>query len=137
VDAKGFCHRQYRLIPNGLVHNYTCDTRNRLPGVAVSHRPLPLYYNAAMRLLLAIWRAIQTFLETLWRVTRQLFHEVAGAAFLLLSISGGFSTWRYWKSRPTDAHGAAGLWSIGLAAAFTLMMAAFSVASFRSARRVR
>ncbi|HUJ75844.1 MAG TPA: hypothetical protein VL359_13340 [bacterium] len=90
-----------------------------------------------MRLLLAIWRAIQSFLATLWRVARQLFHEVAGAAFLLLAVSGAVSTWRYWKLRPSDAHGAAGLWSIGLAAAFTFMMAAFSVASFRSARRVR
>jgi glycerol uptake facilitator-like aquaporin len=90
-----------------------------------------------MRMLLAIWRAIQTFLETLWRVARQLFHEVAGAAFLLLSFSGAFSAWRYWKSRPPNAHGATGLWSIGVAVAFTLMMAAFSVASFRSARRVR
>jgi len=90
-----------------------------------------------MRLLVALWRALQTFLRTLWRVTRQLFHEVAGAAFLLLACSGAFSTWRYWKSRPPDAHGIAGLWSVGLAASFTLMMAAFSVASFRSARRVR
>ena len=90
-----------------------------------------------MRFLLAVWRAIQTFLETVWRVTRQLFHEVAGAAFLLLSCGGALSTWRYWKSRPPDAHGAAGLWSVGLGASFTVMMVAFSVASFRSARRVR
>jgi glycerol uptake facilitator-like aquaporin len=90
-----------------------------------------------MRVLVALWRALQTFLATLWRVTRQLFHEAAGTAFLLLAFGGGLSTWRYWKSRPPDAHGAAGLWSIGLAAGFTLMMAAFSIASFRSARRVR
>jgi glycerol uptake facilitator-like aquaporin len=90
-----------------------------------------------MRVLVALWRAIQTFLETLWRVTRQLFHEVAGAAFLLLSLSGAISTWRYWKARPPGAPAGSELWSVGLAVSFTLMMAAFSVASFRSARRVR
>ncbi|HVN09280.1 MAG TPA: hypothetical protein VMV61_09920 [Patescibacteria group bacterium] len=90
-----------------------------------------------MRFLAALWRALQAFLQTVWRVLRQLFHEVAGAAFLLLAVSGAISTWRYWKLRPPDSHGPAGLWSIALAAAFTLMMAAFSVASFRSARRVR
>jgi len=90
-----------------------------------------------MRLLLALWRAIQTFLDTLWRVARQLFHEVAGAAFLLLTFSGAFSTWRYWKSLPPGTHAPSQFWAVGLAASFTLMMGAFSISSFRSARRVR
>jgi len=90
-----------------------------------------------MRLLLALWRAVQTFLDTLWRVARQLFHEVTGAAFLLLALGGALSTWRYWRSLPPGSHAPSQFWSIGLAAAFTLMMAAFSVSSFRSARRVR
>ncbi len=90
-----------------------------------------------MRLLFALWRAIQAFLATVWRVTRQLFHEVAGAAFLLLALSGAISTWRYWRSLPPDAHAPSQFWAVGLAASFTLMMAAFSISSFRSARRVR
>ncbi|HTQ86914.1 MAG TPA: hypothetical protein VMI93_11925 [Candidatus Solibacter sp.] len=90
-----------------------------------------------MRLLVALWRAIRTFLDTLWRVTRQLFHEVAGSAFLLLSFGGGLSTWRYWRALPPGSHAPSQFWAVGLAASFTLMMAAFSVSSFRSARRVR
>ena len=90
-----------------------------------------------MRLFLALWRAIQTFLDTLWRVTRQLFHEAAGAAFLLLSFGGALSTWRYWKSLPPGSHALSQFWAVGLAASFTLMMAVFSISSFRSARRVR
>jgi hypothetical protein len=90
-----------------------------------------------MRLFLALWRAIQTFLDTLWRVTRQLFHEVAGAAFLLLAAGGALSTWRYWRSLPPGAHAPSQFWAVGIAASFTLMMAAFSLSSFRSARRVR
>jgi hypothetical protein len=90
-----------------------------------------------MRLLLALWRALETFLITLWRVTRQLFHEVTGAAFLLLAIGGALSTWRYWRLLPPGAHALGEFWAVGLAASFTLMMAGFSVTSFRSARRVR
>ena len=90
-----------------------------------------------MPFLLALWQAVQTFLVTVWRVTRQLFHEVAGTAFLLLAAAGALSTWRYWKSRPAMPHAGSELWALCVAAAFTLMMAAFSVASFRSARRVR
>ncbi|HMD31622.1 MAG TPA: hypothetical protein VKG84_06915 [Candidatus Acidoferrales bacterium] len=85
----------------------------------------------------ALWRALVTFLETLWRVTRQLLHEVAGTAFLLLAASGALSTWRYWKSRPAMPPPGSELWSVGVAVTFTLAMVAFSVASFRSARRVR
>jgi glycerol uptake facilitator-like aquaporin len=98
-----------------------------------------LYYNRGMgvNVIVALWRALRTFLETLWRVTRQLFHEAAGTAFLLLALGGALSTWRYWKSRPAIPPVGSEFWAVSLAAMFTLMMAAFSVASFRSARRVR
>jgi len=91
----------------------------------------------SVQVIVALWRALQVFLATVWRVARQLFHETAGAAFLLLSVTGALSTWRYWKSRPAMPPAGPELWSVSLAAMFTLMMAAFSVASFRSARRVR
>jgi len=90
-----------------------------------------------MRVLLALWQALRAFLITLWRVTRQLFHEAAGTLFLLFAAAGAFSTWRYWKSRPALPPMGAEFRDVSLAAMFTLMMAAFSVASFRSARRVR
>jgi glycerol uptake facilitator-like aquaporin len=95
-----------------------------------------LYYNPIMewRFFVALWRAIQTFLATLWRVIRQLFHEAAGTMFLLLAVGGAVSTWRYWKQMTPGAHAP---WIVGLAAAFTAMMAYFALASFRSARRVR
>jgi glycerol uptake facilitator-like aquaporin len=91
----------------------------------------------SVRVIVALWRALQAFLKTVWRVTRQLFHEVAGAAFLLLAVTGALSTWRYWKSRPAMPPPGSELWAVSAAAVFTLMMTAFSVASFRSARRVR
>ncbi len=91
----------------------------------------------AVHVIVALWRAIRVFLETLWRVARQLFHEAAGTAFLLLAVGGALSTWRYWKSRPAIPPVGSEFWSVGLALMFTLMMAAFSIASFRSARRVR
>jgi glycerol uptake facilitator-like aquaporin len=91
----------------------------------------------SFRVILALWQALRTFLQTLWRVTRQLLHEAAGTAFLLLTATGALSAWRYWKSRPALPPAGPELWSVGVAVTFTLAMAAFSVASFRSARRVR
>jgi len=90
-----------------------------------------------MNVILALWQAIRTFLATLWRVVRQLFHEVAGAAFLLFAAGGAFSAWRYWKSRPAMPPMGTEFRDVLLSVMFTLMMAAFSIASFRSARRVR
>jgi len=89
------------------------------------------------RIFVAAWQAFLTFLRTFWRVIRQLFHEAAATAFLLLAASGAISTWRYWKSRPAIPHVGPELWSVSAAVVFTLAMAAFSLASFRSAKRVR
>jgi glycerol uptake facilitator-like aquaporin len=74
--------------------------------------------------------ALAAFFRSLWRVIRQLFHEVTGAFFLLFAVLGGVSAWRHWQ-RGSD------LWIFGIALAFTLMMAAFALAAFRSARRAR
>ena len=78
----------------------------------------------------ALVAALMAFVRSIWRVVRQLFHEVTGAFFLLFAVLGGVSAWRHWQ-RGSD------LWIFGMALAFTLMMAAFAVAAFRSARRAR
>jgi uncharacterized membrane protein YesL len=83
-----------------------------------------------MRLLLALLAALSTAFQNFWRVLRQLFHEVTGAFFVFFAIFGVVSAWRHWRR---NAEG----WLIALSVAFALMMAAFAVVSFRSARRVR
>ena len=84
----------------------------------------------ADRLIAALLAALAAFFRSIWRVTRQLFHEVTGAFFLLFAVVGGINAWRHWQ-RGSD------LWIFGMALAFTLMMTAFAVAAFRSARRAR
>lgn len=83
-----------------------------------------------MRAIGALVVALRGFLLTLWRVTRQLFHETAGALFVVFAAVGAASAWRAWQGNSPE-------WLIGLSIGFTLMMAGFAVASFRSARRVR
>ena len=83
-----------------------------------------------MRVIGALLAALGGFLLSLWRVLRQLFHEVAGALFVVFAVIGAAGAWREWRR---DAPG----WVIAVAAVFTLVMAYFAVASFRSARRVR
>lgn len=78
----------------------------------------------------ALGAAAGTLLRTLLRVARQLFHEVTGSLFVLFAVIGSVSAWRTWEK-------GAAQWKVGLAIGFALMMAAFAVASFRSARRVR
>ncbi len=84
----------------------------------------------SLRMIPALFQAALTFLRVLWRVTRQLFHEATGTVFFLFALVGGLSTWRAWRN-------ASALWLIGLPAFFTVMMGAFAITSFRSARRVR
>ena len=81
-------------------------------------------------MIAALLAALAEILRSLGRVLRQMFHEVTGAFFLLFAVVGGFSTWRYWQ-RGSE------LWILGIAVSFTVMMAAFAFAAFRSARRVR
>jgi hypothetical protein len=78
----------------------------------------------------AMLAALVAFFRSIGRVVRQLFHEVTGAFFLLFAAIGGASAWRHWQ-RGSE------MWVFGIALAFTLMMAAFAFAAFRSARRTR
>jgi len=82
------------------------------------------------RVIAALLAAANTFLHSLWRIARQLFHETVGALFFLFATLGGIAAWHEWQRRSPE-------WLIGLAIGFAAMMAAFAVASFRSARRVR
>jgi hypothetical protein len=78
----------------------------------------------------ALWRSIQVVLATVWRITRQLFHEITGALFGLFAAWAAFAAWRQWRQRPA-------LWLMALAIAYAVTMAAFAFAAFRRARRVR
>ena len=82
------------------------------------------------RTIVALYRGTRIFLATLWRVARQVFHETAGAIFLVFAITSGLGAWREWKH-------ASAAWIVAACVLFTLMMVAFSLTSFRDARRVR
>jgi hypothetical protein len=69
------------------------------------------------------------FFGRLWRAMRQVFHETTGAMFGVLAIAALMSAFRAWQ------HGSA-RWIIALPVAYAVLMAYFSVTSFRSARRV-
>jgi hypothetical protein len=77
-----------------------------------------------------LWRSTKTFLRALWKALRQFFHESTGALFAMFAFSGGIAVWRQW-------HHARVPWLLALAAGYALMMAAFAVTAFRSARKVR
>ncbi|HXW62582.1 MAG TPA: hypothetical protein VEJ45_08290 [Candidatus Acidoferrales bacterium] len=81
-------------------------------------------------LLPALWRSLVVTLRTLWRVARQLFHEATGALFGLFAAWAAFAVWKQWRQRPA-------LWLMAFAIAYSITMAAFAIASFRRARRVR
>jgi hypothetical protein len=82
------------------------------------------------QMMRAFIRSTGILLRTFWRVTRQLFHEVAGAMFAVFAIYGMFAAWRGWQHRQE-------LWIVALPVGYAAMMAAFATLSFRSARRVR
>jgi len=81
------------------------------------------------RILGALGVALGAFLVSLWRILRQLLHEIAGALFVVFAVMGGASVWREWQRGAPE-------WMLALVAGFTGMMAAFAVASFRSAGRL-
>ena len=91
-----------------------------------------LYYNLSMpaNMLPALWRSAAVTCRALWRIARQVFHEFAGAMFIIFAGFGALAAWRQWKTRPV-------LWLIGFAIVYVLMMAIFGLVSFRRARRVR
>jgi hypothetical protein len=78
----------------------------------------------------SLWQSSKITFRVLWRVTRQLFHEVAGAFFAIFAVYGSLMAWRQWHSKPTA-------WLVGFAVVYALMMAFFSITSFLRARRVR
>ncbi|MFZ0640306.1 MAG: hypothetical protein WAN33_07100 [Candidatus Acidiferrales bacterium] len=80
--------------------------------------------------LAAAWRAGATMLRAFWKLARQLFHEAAGTLFALFAIYAGAACWK-------QIHQPGGEWIAMFAAAYAAMMVFFSIASFRSARRVR
>jgi galactitol-specific phosphotransferase system IIC component len=65
----------------------------------------------------------------LWRVLKQLFHEAVGASFAVLALGWLNSALRAWTR--DAAH-----WLIGVSIAVGMLFIAFSVTSFRSARRL-
>ncbi len=78
----------------------------------------------------ALVRAAAIFLSSAWRIARQLFHEATGSVFFLFALVASYTAWREW-------HKGAAQWQVAVTVGFALMMAAFGVSSFRSARRVR
>jgi glycerol uptake facilitator-like aquaporin len=65
-----------------------------------------------------------------WRTLRQLFHEIVGGIFLVLSLAWLQSAIRAWTR--DVAH-----WLVGLAFGIAIVMAAFAWTSFRRARQLR
>jgi len=45
-------------------------------------------------MLPALWRAFVVTVRTLWRITRQVFHEATGALFGLFAAWAAFAAWR-------------------------------------------
>jgi hypothetical protein len=90
-----------------------------------------LYYNQhLMRILEALWAAVEAMVRGIWRALRQLFHEVTGAFFALLAVLGVAGAWREWKQgSPIPI--------VMGAALFALWMGYYAVSSFLSARRVQ
>lgn len=80
--------------------------------------------------IVALWRSARVVFRTLWRVTRQLFHEFTGTLFALFSIYGITAAYRQWNHSRV-------MWVVALAIVYSVVMAVFSFFAFRSARRVR
>ncbi len=74
-------------------------------------------------------RSMAGFFSRLWFLLRQLWHEVIGSLFLVLAFFGASAALREWRAGSGRR--------VLLAVGFTLMMAYFSVTSFRSARKIR
>ncbi len=79
---------------------------------------------------MGLFGALRHALRVLWRATRELFHEVTGALFFIISLSAVQSAWRAWQR-------GAGRWLVGVSAVYALLMVLFGVLSFRDSRRVR
>jgi len=86
--------------------------------------------NEAALMIRHFINASRIFLRTLWRVTRQFFHEATGAAFAMFAIYGAMAAWKGYHTRQNP-------WLLALPICFGAMMAFFSMMAFRSSRRVR
>jgi small-conductance mechanosensitive channel len=80
-------------------------------------------------------RAVQpgardTGFRRLWRVLKQLFHEVTGAVFAVLALSWLNSAVRAWKNDVA-------YWLIALAVCVAGLFGFFAVTQFLRARRLR
>ena len=67
--------------------------------------------------------------QRLWRVVRQIFHEVVGAMFAVLAFGWLNSAFRAWTRDVA-------YWLIGVSIAVSLVFVAFAVSSFRRARQL-
>jgi hypothetical protein len=65
----------------------------------------------------------------LWRVVRQIFHEVIGASFALLAFGWLNSAIRAWTRDLAP-------WLVGVSIVVGLLFVVFSVSSFRRARQL-
>jgi uncharacterized integral membrane protein len=65
----------------------------------------------------------------LWRVLRQLFHEVVGAVFAVLAVGWLNAAFRAWTRD-------ASRWLVALAVAVAGLLVFFAVTSFRFARKL-
>ncbi len=65
----------------------------------------------------------------LWRVFRQLFHEVIGASFAILALGWLNSALRAWTRDVAP-------WLIGVSVGVAAIFIAFAVSSFRRARQL-
>lgn len=89
-----------------------------------------------MRALAAGWSEMHKFGPKLWRMARELFHEVMGFIFLSLTLffiigrQGLYRTYQNLDSDP-DAMG-----RLVLVTAFVLMFGGFGISSFRRAKRL-
>lgn len=74
-------------------------------------------------------RAGTGFFGRLVRASKQVFHEVTGAAFAILAVGWCSASVRSWQQGIPR-------WQVALGLCVASMMVAFSVVSFRAARRV-
>lgn len=65
----------------------------------------------------------------LWRVLRQLFHEVVGAVFAVLALGWLNAAFRAWTRDVSR-------WLVGIAVIMSGLLVFFAVTSFRHARKL-
>jgi hypothetical protein len=74
------------------------------------------------------FRAIGPFFKRLYWVCRQLWHEITGTLFLVMSLAGLPALLRGWHAQT--------YWRAALAGTFMLMMGYFGITAFVRARRI-